>query len=491
MLPTRLAVLLVAVFALLLVVYREAFVVRPSADDFIIPLQIRRAEQTSPLQFFRYSPVGDYRPLQWVLAWAAGRTELDDPFRALHRLNFVAFAWYALILALWIRRLCFSSLAAASTLAFVFLHPVLAGPLTDTDGFTRFVVSGWVWLGVYFADRFADRLGLALPLVGSCFLVGLGFMEYAVGLVGLATLAVLSRRGERPLFGAGIVLSVLVVLFLIYYTLRVSVIGFSDAGRLSLSPVDWLRNFTLLGTAIFYMGSTAEVAISPTALRLLTLACSILLVATVVGVGLWLWRGHARGTRIPPSIDLPYLGALFLASFAPMVFMQHVSEIYATPIVFALGLLVGRAADGWWLRGRPFRTDFVAVFAIIILWGAASASSKVEAMRQLGERAERQIGSLLAQIPADARDMTVALVFQARDLPLRRRYSVFHSGDDYLIQPGTGHFAAEWFLPGRDIRWVHVIRNGDSSPVAGDAGLVLCWNAAYARFETTRGGLCQ
>ena len=241
----QVAVVFFAAFLLQLLCYHEAFRIQPSGDDFILPGQIRIGEATGPLSFFGRSPLADYRPLQSLIYWSVSRTAIEDPFLSIHVLNFASFTFYAAVVAGWTMLLRMSLLGTLCTALLLSLHPILAGPLADLDGFTRLVVSAWVWLGTYFAVRFANDLRRAVPLAAMCLLVGLLFMEYALALMPLAVLGLWWARDRKRFLATTILSAALLSVFVAYYLLRTSVVGSSTA-QLTLVPGDSIRNFAML-----------------------------------------------------------------------------------------------------------------------------------------------------------------------------------------------------------------------------------------------------
>jgi hypothetical protein len=445
-------------------------------------------EQAGPLTFFRSSPLRDYRPLQSIVYWVVGRWAIENPFGLIHILNFVSFAFYALVFALWLRETRLPVIGVLGATSVLFLHPVLAGPLADLDGFTRLVVSGWVWLGAYFAFRYADRARVAIPFVSACFVIGLGFMEYAVGLMPLSVLAFWwNRRQEGARVTALALGGVLLVLLAGYYLLRLSVIG-HDAGRLSLNPLMWTKNFVMLAAGVLFMGNTVSIYTEQSVGSFLALGLAVTVMTLVVVGGLWL-RCH-RGARAvdveEPKTEavFTFVAAAFLASFMPMVFMRHISEIYASAIVTPFALLTGYAAAGWRNSARPYFIGFLVVFSAGIAWACISVTSKVASLRQTGERASAQIQNLLTWIPSDADGLKIALVFVETELPPRRTYSVFRAGDDHLMQPGSGaRSALGWFRPGENIAVSHHLVHHKSEIKKEEFDMVLYWNPVTRLFE--------
>jgi hypothetical protein len=471
------------------IAHHQAFLVKPSSDDFILANQIRLGEQNGPLSFFGASPLKDYRPLQSLVYWAVGRWAIENPFPSIHVLNFAAFAFYALVFILWVRLLRLPLIGTSCAVGMLFLHPILAGPLLDLDGFGRFVVSGWVWLGAYCAYRYAGRLGIAIPLTAICLVFGLGFMEYAAALVPLSAVAVWSGRETGRLRAVLMLLVVLLMIFAGYYVLRVSIIG-RESGHLSMSPVTWVTNFILLSFAVLFMGDTVSLYVQRGAGEIAFAGASVILMIAVLIGGSRLWHVVVRTQPLNSEIGstskvLVFLPIGLFGSFVPMIFMQHVSEIYASAIAFAFALQAGVAMAGWGHARPKLFSCSVGLFTLFLLWAGTSVSAKVDRIRQTGDRASLQIQNLLAWIPVDAHDRRVALIFFESELPPRRTYSVFLAGDDSLIGPGTAaRSAIEWFRPGKNIELVHVILQQKSDVRLDEFDMLLYWNPRTRRFES-------
>ena len=489
--PTQRQVVLifVAAFTLQLIAYRGVVSIQPSADDFILPVQIRVGEAKGPLSFFLASPLNDYRPLQSLVYWAVGRWALDNPFPLIHVLNFASFAFFASIVAAWTMQLRMSLGGSVCAALLLSLHPVLAGPLADLDGFTRMVVSGWVWLGTFFAVRFANDLRFAVPLVGACFLIGLGFMEYALGLIPLSILGLWwARRGSR-LLASTILGTFLLVLFASYYLVRAAVVG-SSAGRLTMDPIEWARNFALMLSGVGFLGNTVWVYFHQGAGSIGLLAAGVTLFTAVILAGFVARYRMAAPTEATAmafptsSREAGFLITAFFASFTPMVLMTHVSEIYVTAIVVALALVTGRAAEGWSRLPRPLFISLAFAFVMMLGWAFSSTQSKVAELRATGDRAAVQLEQLLRWLPPGLHGQRVALVFLTGDLPDRRTYSVFRGGDDHLLQPGYGvRYAIEWTRPGSGHVLEHFIVRERSLINEPDFDLVLYWNPRTRLFE--------
>jgi hypothetical protein len=488
----QLVLMILAVLVTQILVYRPAFGITPWGEDYILAVQGRIGEQRGAWSFFIGSPLADYRPLQALTYWAFGRWQIENPFPLIHILSFAAFSFYAFVFALWIRLCSLPRSGTLCALVVLFLHPVLAGPLADLDGFTRFVVSGWVWLGAYFAFKYADRLSIAIPLTSICFVIGLGFMEYAVALVPLSILAVWwggAGRQTRKIRAALALSLTLLVLFAAYYFVRISVIGYSDAGRLSFNPVEWARNFVMLSVAVLFMGDTVPVYVQRGG-ALVAAAISVTLMSLMLFGGLWLWhraerdRQGAIHTQGPTAKVFPFLVTAMLIPFFPMVFMGHISEIYATPILFVLALLTGFAVAGWAQAPRKYVVAALLVLVFHTVWACVSVRAKVGGVRAASERAGVFTRDLLGKIPSEAHDLRVALVFLDSELP-DRPYSVFAPGDDLFIAPDVAARAAmEWLRPGKNIELLHLIVDDKSAVQLEDFDMVLYWNPSNQRFES-------
>jgi len=488
----QLILMILAVLVTQILMYQQAFGITPWGEDYILAIQARLGEQSGAWSFFTGSPLSDYRPLQALTYWAVGRWQIENPFPLIHILSFAAFSFYAFVFALWIRLCRLPTSATLCALVVLFLHPVLAGPLADLDGFTRFVVSGWVWLGAYFAFKYADRPSVAIPLTSICFAIGLGFMEYAVALVPLSILAVWWGGTGRPTrrIRTALALSLaLLVLFAAYYFVRISVIGYADAGRLWFNPVDWARNFIMLSVAVLFMGDTVPVYVQRGG-ALVTAAISVTIMALMLFSGLWLWHRAERDRQGsmyiqgPTARVFPFLVTAMLVPFFPMVFMLHISEIYATPILFVFALLTGFAVAGWAQAPRKYVVASFLVLVLHTVWACVSVRAKVGGVRAASEQAGVFTRDLLGKIPSEAHDLRVALVFLESELP-GRPYSVFAPGDDLFIGPDVAAWAAmEWLRPGKNIELLHLIVNDKSAVRLQDFDMVLYWNPSNRRFES-------
>jgi hypothetical protein len=242
----------------------------------------------------------------------------------------------------------------------------------------------------------------------------------------------------------------------------------------------------MLGTSVLFMGNTISVYVHTSMGALVALAISIAVMGAMLLAGLVTWYQHSRVAAETVSAGqlFEFLGLALPASFVPMIFMKHVSEIYASAIVIPLALYIGYAAAGWLRWTRPRFVVVLLTFALHIAWACTSVTAKVADRIETGQRAEAQLHALLRWIPGDARGLRVALVFVESELPPRRTYSVFRVGDDHLIQPGVSALAAlQWVRPAENIEIHHLIVQNRSEVQAKDFGLVLYWNPRVREFE--------
>jgi len=132
------------------------------------------------------------------------------------------------------------------------------------------------------------------------------------------------------------------------------------------------------------------------------------------------WRGLASGA----FFLVVWLFVVF-CPFVPVVFLNHVSELYvynATPLfVLALVLLI---------RSSKHQLFRVVVYGCLLL-NAVSAFSKAQMMYNNGERARRVVENIVSYGTSLPLSSTITLI--ANPDPKRLNYSVFLVGADNLI----------------------------------------------------------
>lgn len=152
----------------------------------------------------------------------------------------------------------------------------------------------------------------------------------------------------------------------------------------------------------------------------------------MAAVVLYGWRrSERRGT-------LAALALLGLASIAPMVALNHVSELYVyNALPFVAAILGAGAATAIRVAPFPLRVVCWVVVAAFVGGQAVSARSKTELMADNGRAAAALMPEAIAQVRALPPGGTLWLV---RDADARRGYSVFRMigvdvlryGEDYM-----------------------------------------------------------
>ncbi|PYT35646.1 MAG: hypothetical protein DMF52_09945 [Acidobacteria bacterium] len=493
--PSFLGALFVLLSCVQLIVYRDSFTTKPSNDDFISLHQVDRGEREGVWSFFTRSDVGDYRPLQNATFWVFGRWSRPHRLISLRILHLLSFVFYAAVALLWVRSLGFSRGGALVAAVVVFLHPTLAGSLAGLDNYSRLVASAWVWLGAWIAGRFAGRLSLAVPLVSLCFILGLGYMEYAIALIPLAVLTTAWPGGMRRAYHAGVMFVTLGGIFAAYFLLRVSGMVATGAGTsfLALDPRVWAKNVVMILGAVLYSGNTVPVMVERTPPRLACLGLNVSLAALALAYGLWsgrrnsLTRAGQDSRSSPASFSAPplhtgFLLTAFAVTFFPMLLMGHISEIYLTAVTLGLGLLTGLSAHGWSAATRPLRVAamFFAGFQVVL--AADAIQEKVAGINDAGDRAEAMMLRLLEHLPDDGAARRVAIVFLNENGAAGRGYSVFAMPDDQLFLQGAGAFALDWYRPGQKVRLDHFIVGRVSDVRLERYDLALLWEGSTRRF---------
>jgi hypothetical protein len=500
-----LGLLFVSMLGLQLLLYRNSFAVKPSSDDFIALHQIDRGETEGFLSFFKASDTGDYRPLQNATYWLFARWSRPRPLLSVRILHFLSSIFYACVAFLWIRTMDLNRAGAVVAAAVVFLHPTLTGPLAGLDNYARLVVAGWVWLGTWIAYVGGRRLPIAVPLVSLCFAIGLGYMEYALALIPLAVLAIAWRRDGRRYRDASIMFVSLMAVFGTYYMIRVSglVVTTSGAGLLSLEPLTWVKNTAMMTAAVLFFGNTVPLMQEFLLPRLAWSGSNVVLVGLTVGYGLWVgchnlaprgrvkwWKIHSTGADFRSQAG--FLSAAFAASFFPMSFLSHISEIYLSSVTLAFAIVCGLSAHGWTTLPRRVQGLPLVLAASQVLLASSAIENKIAGIKEAGERTDVMMQRLLEHVPNDVDRTKVAMVFLRPKTAVRNRYSIFAVPDDELIQRGCGAFAIQWFRPGRDIQLDSLLVTDPSEVNVESYDLALLWEEGSRRFTLMRhsaGGL--
>ena len=472
-------VLLLGAQALL---YRDSFAVKPSSDDFIALHQVDRGEAEGVWTFFKTSDVADYRPLQNITFWLFGRISRQHLLLSLRILHFVSFIFYSLVAFLWICTLRFHRVGAVVAACVVFLHPTLAGPLAGLDNYTRLVVNAWVWLGAWIAYRFGARRIVAIPLVSLCFAMGLGYMEYALTLIPLAILSTAWPGGSRRVHTAWGMGVALLTVFSVYFFIRTSGMVATTAGTgfLALHPLVWIKNTAMIVAATLFFGNTVPIMQTVSLQGFARLGLNAALVFSALGYGLW--TGGRSRLRLAA-----FLIAGFVASFFPIVFLSHVSEIYISGVTLALALLAGLSAQGWMTESRPRRYVALCLAGSQLLLAGDAIQGKVAGIVEAGDRTHLLMQRLLDHLPDDMTAGRVAIVFEKRSAVTGRGYSVFALPDDELVPQSASTYAMRWFRPDRNLRLDSLFVEDASRVDLEPYDLVFLWEDSRKTFRLIRG----
>jgi len=491
--PCFLSVLFVFLLGAQLALYKESFAVKPSADDFIALHQITRGETQGPLTFFKASDLGDYRPLQNLTFFVFGHFSEGHFLLSLRLLHFLSFIFYGSVAFLWIRVLNLNRIGAIAAACVVFFHPLIAGPLAGLDNYSRLVVSAWIWLGALVAYRWSWRSPVGIAMIAVCFTAGLGYMEYAIALIPLALLPSVWRSERRV--HALIILASLTAVFSAYFLIRISglVLTSSGADLLSWNLLAWMRNVATMLFAVLFFGNTIPVVLEPSLPTFAWLTFNVTLVAVAVGYGLWVRyrtdqsymttdeiRSPAFSVSRPPPLH--FLSAAFAITFFPMLAMKHVSEIYLTPIILGLALLIGLSAQSWTTIIRPLRYAALVFAASQLFIASTTIRAKIAGINDAGERTEAMFHQLLKHLPANRDVKDVAIVFRKADSLDHDGYSVFVTPDEQLIQHGYPDLAVRWFRPDLGIVLHHLIVRDLSQVDFQSYDVVLSWDYLTKEF---------
>ena len=494
--PWFLGLLFILVLGVQLVLYRDSLDVKPSSDDFIALHQIDRGENEGIWSFFMASDVSDYRPLQNVTFWLFGTVSRWHTLRMLRLLHFLSFTFYASVAFLWIHTLGLSRMGAVVAVCVVFLHPTQTGALAGLDNYSRFVVSAWVWLGAWSAYVWSGRSRLAVPLVSLCFAIALGYMEYGIALIPLAVLATAWKGEGRWFHDAWVMTVALLVIFGVYFLIRVSgqVATTSGTDSLSLDPLVWVKNTGMMAAAALFFGNTVPIMQEGSLPGFAWMSLNVMLIAGSLGYGIWSARrslmAYAGGdpTIGSPAVaeeqrHLSFLAAAFAVSFFPMLLMKHISEIYLSAMILALALLAGFATRGWVTASRPLRYLALVLAGAQMCMAVNAIQGKIAGINEAGERTDAMMRQLLESLPQDVDAKRVATVFLRQKGAGNGSYSVFAIPDEEWIPEGNGTYAIRWFRPDKDIRLDHLVVSDPSVVDLQPYDLVLLWENSSRRFS--------
>lgn len=483
-----LTVLIAAV--LLLILYPEVWAVGPARDDYMPPMaEFHRGMARGPVSFFiEPSSFPFYRPLTFLSIWLAGLVSFEGLVTIIHGLHFFWVVACLGVLALWARSLGFSRAAFVFCALIFITHPVLAGPLASIDGFQRVASTAWTWLGAWFVLR-SPRGSLASDLAATaCLVIGLGFAEYALGLVPMALMVALWRRQSGRSWGSILRLgALLLVVVAAWYVLRSAVIGAEATMFVSLRPDVWVINTARLLAVSLFWGNSIWSMLGPQPFAALATVAAVLLAVFWLGRGLWR-RIVASGW--PPTLegwlvraDTGLLLPLTLLAVVPMPIMPHVSEMFATPILMGVALLAGQAMEGWLGAPRGERLAAFGAAALAVVVGVVANWAKIGELAAAGRRSDHQVQQVLRHIPPDVRGWRIATLFEAA--PPEPRYSVFlpWRHDSEVVRTDT----LAWFHPDRALELERLILPDDCDRAGERFDLILAWDRAEARYRPVDG----
>ena len=265
-------------------------------------------------------------------------------------------------------------------------------------------------------------------------------------------------------------------------------------GLLSLNVLVWVKNVAMILAATLFFGNTVPIAREGSLVGVAWMVSNATLVGLALGYGLWVGhreavRGGSAGQRAisPVMAGWPahsgFLSVAFVATFFPMVLMKHISEIYLSPVIFALALLIGLSAQGWTAASRPLR--YVALFlaASQLVLAASAIQAKVAGIRDAGERTDVMMQQLLHHLPRGRTPDRVAIVFLNEGAAGGKSYSVFAMPDEQLILSGYGNMAIRWYRPDLAIRLDQLVVNEPSEVHLESYDLVLLWEPSTRQFR--------
>jgi hypothetical protein len=153
--------------------------------------------------------------------------------------------------------------------------------------------------------------------------------------------------------------------------------------------------------------------------------------------------------------------------------------MYALGMVVPLAMLAALAADGFAAVGGVRRAVALAVLIGAVVWMAFAVRAKVSDLRDTGELSVMQLEQILAMLPPDARDLTVAVWYPPHPTP-PAKYSVYVSPDDVVCRR---EHALNWLRPHRNLRLEFPEHLEDALTRAHDYALILRWNRAEQKME--------
>ena len=487
-------VLFLAILAQWLV-YRNAFHVKPSGDDWTTWGEVLRGDRYGWQVHFLEGGFR-YRPLKGLLIWWFTKIDRQDPWPWIRVLHMIAAAGFAGAGALWLRELRVGRAGVVAGMLALTLHPGLAIAVASFDMVDTTACAALLWLGAWFIFHFRGRLAIALAGAIACLFVGIGFREYVFALAPLGALIALlfwPTPVRRARLNAGIIGGALLLAGLIAFQIRRIVVtsglqqGYS---MLRFSPVQITVNFATLTAGLVFLGDPVWVYLhqSPAVLAMVGLACAAFVGLFAAG----LWQRARAETAPEDSAPREFSTARWVAFLLPAVaiaslpstLLFHVSEAYLPPMLLPTALLVALAADGYARRARGILRAAALTLGVLALASSLIVTDrKVDGIADAGERADAQMRQVRALVPSDIVDPKVLLLYKQSDLPPRSTFSVYRLGDDILLMRPI---VEELYRPGDGmiIQGQHVDESGNVDTRGFD--VVLMWDAKSKSFSRVR-----
>jgi hypothetical protein len=254
------------------------------------------------------------------------------------------------------------------------------------------------------------------------------------------------------------------------------------AKMLDFSPRQLAENVALFASGLLFFGNTIWVFAHQSSGVLAMVGGACLAATALIAIGL------VRRARLEPAPSRWiwfFVVGLIIAAF-PTILLYHVSEMYVPPMILPFAMLGGIAVDGL-ASTRAGRGALFVIAPVALMSSVLTIRGKVDGLVDVGLRAEAQLRQVLSFIPPDTRDRRILLLFDERELPPRRTYSVFRMGDEILL---VHELTPDWYRPGDDLKLqsfaVPDPAAAAKSDLANGYDYVLLWDAAAQRFTRLR-----
>jgi hypothetical protein len=334
------------------------------------------------------------------------------------------------------------------------------------------------------AWRFRARLAVATGLVLLCFLLAVGFKEYAFALAPLGGLVAVCFAPRRKWLSAAVIGGAACIAIIVIIIIRRYVVpGVYQRGfeYILLTPKQVAQNFTVMATGLLFFGDSVWVCVHWGRPVAALVGLVMLLSASVIGAGIMLAARRGWGADLPldrsPRRWIAFLFLSFVAASFPVWIMFHVSEMYLPQIIVPLALLCGIAADGYRKARKMVTVPIFALALAALVSSIWTIRAKVAGLRGVGDRAAAQIEQILSFLPPDAHDKRIAILFDSSQLPPRRTYAVYRMGDEVLL---VHESVLDWPRPGKHLTLTSKTDEPLADPDKYD--LILRWDAQEGRF---------